>query len=176
MERDMTIKEFILWLLCLVGAVLACFWIITTYTATSELLGSLNSTSSNLVFCIQTQTVVMTQEDGDKYSTTKEFSSVYQVDSTFDADKNSYEFILNNTCFASTEMEAGKVSCDLTTTFLNTDGSDLFTDTLYISLDFYSDKTVLNIYTLGGQTANAYWLSYFNSYGFDMRVYNLGGK
>jgi len=172
MEK-MKISEFIVWLLCLCGAVLSSFWIIDTYTATSEIVGELQKTSENLVFIIQTETMVMTQEEDNKFSTTKTFSSVYQVDNTFDAEANNYEFILNKRCFASSKFENGLLECNLETTFVNTDGTDLITDTLYITINFYSGSTVLEIYTLGGQTANAYWLSYFNSYGFDMRVYKI---
>ncbi len=173
--ENMKTSEFIVWLLCLVGAVLSGFWIFRTYTADSEIIGNIQQTSSNLVFIIQSETVVMQQdqENTDKYYTSKKFSSVYQVDTTFDAEKYDYEFILNDRCFASTKFENGLLECNLETTFVNTNGQDLFTDTLYITINFYSGSTVLDMYTLGGATANAYWLSYFNSYGFDMRVYKL---
>lgn len=173
--ESMKIKEFIVWLLCLIGAVLCSFWIIKTYTASNEVLGSLDRTSSNLVFIIQSKTAVMTQdsEDENKYSLTKEFASVYQVDKDFNADENQYEFILNKSCFASSDIKAGRVQCNLELTFLDADGSELITDTLYLTINFYSGSTVLEMYTLGGETANAYWLSYFNSYGFDMRVYQI---
>ena len=169
----MKAKEFIFWLICVVGAVLCSFWIVDNFTASSEVLGSLNRTSSDLVFVIQTETIVMTKETDDKYSISKEFSSVYQVNKDFDADKNEYEFVLNDLCFANTEIMAGQVKCDLTMTFLDTTGEDILTDTLYITINFYSGSTILDIHTLGGSQANAYWLSYFNSYGFDMRVYQI---
>lgn len=176
--ENMKVKEFIVWLLCLIGAVLSSFWIISTYTASNEILGNLNKTSNNLVFIIQCKTAVMTpdKEIQDKYSLKKEFISVYQVDKDFNADENEYEFVLNKTCFANCEMVAGKVSCNLEFTFLDTDGSELLTDTLYLTINFYDGSTVLEMFTLGGETANAYWLSYFNARGFDMRVYNLGVK
>ena len=170
----MKTSEFIVWLLCLAGAVLSSFWIISTYTASSEVIGELQKTSENLVFIIQAETIVMTESnEDDKYSATRTFSSVYQVDSTFDAEKYDYEFKLNNRCFASAKFDNGLLECNLTSTFVNTKGQDILTDTLYITINFYSGSTVLDMYTLGGQTANAYWLSYFNSYGFDMRVYKI---
>lgn len=176
----MNLFEFFLWLICLAVAVVCGFWVVRTYTADSIINGNLPSVSENLVFVIQSPTIVMTEDLEDPthktYSVEKIFSSVYQVDKTFDAEKYEYSFELNGRCFASSKFEYGEFMCELETTFIGIKNEDLMTDTLTIVIDFYSGSTVLKMSTSGGLQANGYWLSYFNSYGFDMRVYNMGVK
>ncbi len=178
--EEMKLPEFLIWLITLAVAVVCSFWVVRTYTADTIITGTPQSVSENLVFVIQSPTIVLTEDTSDTthktYSVERSFSSVYQVDNTFDAEKYEYSFELNGRCFASSIFEYGEFKCELEMTFIGTNNQDLLTDTLTITIDFYSGSTLLKMTTTGGVQANSYWLSYFNSYGFDMRVYKVGEK
>lgn len=171
--------EIIVWCVVFVLSALSIFWIVDTFTARSYEYGEEQTISKNLKFILQSPTLIlspeMDEEDGSviKYVSEKSFSSVFQVDSEFNADKNNYEFIFNGNYIPEIEMTAGYVAAELNYTFLGTQGQDLFSDTLYINLNFYSNETILKVETYGGQTAFTYWLSYFNTNGLDIRVYQI---
>lgn len=177
----MKLSELLWWFVVFICTILAVTWIVTTFTATSYEYGTKQEISSDLKFIIQSPTLVLTQkqiEDGiysnDIYVSEKSFTSVFQVDSEFNATENEYEFEFNGSYIPEIEMSAGYVEANLNYTFLGTQGQELFTDILYITLNFYSNETILKVETHGGQTAAAYWLSYFNTNGLDIRVYEKG--
>lgn len=172
------IFEMVFWLALIMGAILSCFWLVQTFTARSYEYGQIETVSSNLKFVLQSPTFVMYPdlEDTTRYYSNKEYSSVFQIDKDFNADTKQYDLLLNGNYFPNVEMYAGHVECDLNFTFLDTKGQDLINDTLYITIDFHADTTNLSIETYGGQEAAGYWLTFFNSNGFDLRIYeNLKG-
>lgn len=147
---------------------------VKTYTAKSYEYGEDVSVSSNLEFIIQSPTLALYQdtENTDRYYSQKEYTSVYQV-SDFDASQNDYYFVLNGKKFYNVEMEYGHLKCSLNFTFVSTTNEDLFTDELIITIDFQSNTTDVLVETFGGANAFGYWQVYFNSNGFDMRVYKI---
>ncbi len=148
----MKAKEFIFWTICLAVAVVCSFWVIRTYTAKSVINGGAQEVSDNLVFIMQSPTIVMAKDskDSNHYFAEREFSSVYQVDKTFDAEKFDYEFSLNGRHFASSVFEYGEFICTLDITFVGTNNKDLITDVLSISIKFYSQlaNRLISLFTL----------------------------
>ena len=162
--------EYFLWLVIIICSIFASAWLITKFTAKSYDYGEIKDVSSGLVFYIDTETMVLSQMEDNSYGIKKTFTQIYQVDNTFDADKYSYRFELNNNLFPNTEISAGHVSCEMDLTFLDTNGEDILSDTLFLTINFYSDSSELILKT-NREEALKYWNSYFNSYGFTLKVY-----
>lgn len=155
---------------CVIVIILGAFstaWLIDTFTAESYQYGTTGEVSSNLIFIISTETMVF---PGDDSKIEKQFESIYQVNSEFDTSKYSYEFTMNGEPVANTKIDNGQILLEMSTTFLNTTGEDILSDTLKLQLDFFSDKTRMIIETQNKE-AVPYWNAFFNSYGFDLRVY-----
>ena len=161
-------KWLICWLSIILG-VFSSFWLIDKFTAESYQYGDLSEVSSNLIFIIQTDTMLFVN---DSTKIEKEFESIYQVCSEFDAEKHQYKFTMNGSPVANAKINNGQIAIDMDVTFLNTDGSDKKNDILTVRIDFFSNKTKLLLETKDAE-AVAYWNTYFNSYGFDLRVYKL---
>lgn len=164
-----TIGYFLL-ILVIVAGIFCGIWLYDKFTAKSYDYGSIKETSSNLVFYIDSPTVVLTDIGNGEYGIERKFSSVYQLDNTFDADKYNYIFELNDNMFPNTNIYAGRVECVLDLTFLDTAGNDIMTDTLYLTINFYNDSSELVLKTKKVGSLN-YWNSYFNGYGFKLKVY-----
>lgn len=164
-----SLRNIVLILVIAVG-VFCSFWLFDKLTAKSYDYGDIKETSSDLVFYIDSPTVVLTEQKNGEYGVTKEFYQIYQVDNTFNADKYNYTFELNDNLFPTTNISAGKVECVLNLTFLDTTGADILTDTLYLTINFYSDSSELVIDIENDENVE-YWNSYFNSYGFMLKVY-----
>lgn len=143
------------------------FWLWDTFTAESYEYGDLSEVSSNLVFIIQTETMVFPTGTTE---IKKEFESIYQVYAEFDAEENDYSVTLNSNPIPNSKIENGTIEMNLDLTFLNPDGTDKFSDELLFKIEFFSNKTIMTIETLNSD-AVSFWNTYFNSYGFDLRVY-----
>ena len=164
----MWLKYIICWLSIIFG-VFSGFWLIDTFTAESYQYGDLSEVSSNLIFIIQTDTMLFAN---DSTKIEKEFESIYKVCSEFDAEKNQYKFTMNGNPVPNAKINNGQIALDMNVTFLNTDGTDKKSDILTVQIDFFSNKTKMLLETKDAEAA-AYWNTYFNSYGFDLRVYKL---
>lgn len=162
--------EYFLWLIVLICGVFASIWLVTKFTAKSYEYGDIKDVSSGLVFYIDSETVVLSELNDETYGTKKIFSQIYQVDKTFDANKYNYRFELNNNLFPNTNINAGQIQCNLDLTFLSPEGEDILTDTLFLTINFYSNSSELIIMTKNRDALN-YWNTYFNSYGFVLKVY-----
>lgn len=174
MNSEIKFWEVLIWILSLAGAVVSTFWIIKTYTAKSYDYGEQVNLSTNLEFIIQSPTIALYQdhEDVNKYTSRKTYTSVYQL-SNFDASKNNYYMVLNGNRIYDAVMDHGRVDCSLCATFLSTTGQDIITDNLTFTIDFNASSTVVTIETQGGINASNYWQSFFNAYGFDLRIYRV---
>lgn len=168
----MKLFERLLWCAFIVLAILSSLSLYYTYTNESYKRGDPSLVSSNLCFLLQSETLVLEQKSDNSaiYECEIEYASVYQVCSDFDANKNEYYMELNGYLF-SQSLVAGHAEGTLDFTFLGTQNEILLNDKLYMIIDFYSNRTNVYVYTEGGYEAFSYWLSYFNTYGFDLRVY-----
>ena len=153
--------------LIIICGAFASAWLIDTFTAESYQYGDTSQVSSNLIFIIATETMVF---PGDNLKIEKHFESIYQVNSEFDTNKYTYEFTMNGEPVVNAQIKNGQIVIKMSTTFLDTTGEDILSDTLSVQLDFFSDKTRMILETQYKE-AVPYWNAYFNSYGFDLRVY-----
>lgn len=113
--------------------------------------------------------IVLTQEDGDKYSAIIYPSEVI----TLENDKN-YTIYVNDIPLIPIESSEDFIIADYSYKFFNEDMTVALEDNLRFNLSFDDYITTFKITTLGGQTAVNYWNNYFtkNRLTIEIKAFN----
>lgn len=87
----------------------------------------------------------------------------------FNGEKYAYEIYLNNYYLFNATILAGSVSTTLSLNFYSTSGEIAHTATLYINIEFLSDKSTLSLTTISEESAT-YFEQYFSANGIKLYI------
>ncbi|HBP43619.1 MAG TPA: hypothetical protein DD621_02935 [Clostridiales bacterium] len=88
----------------------------------------------------------------------------------YDGTKNSYELLINNNPCCYNETGAGYLKSSFRRKYYDIEGNVTIDDTLYITLQFFTNKTEVKFESRGGKEAVAYWSNYIDNNGLNLKI------
>lgn len=161
------------YILCLAIILTAIFMgldMIKTFTAESSSIGITTEnkffkTAVDIDFKMD-QTCLQKNESTGFYDYTTTIKAV----ENFDASKNTYELLVNNNPCSKNECGAGYLKTEYKLKFYNINGNVDCEDTLFINIQFFKNKTQIQILTKGNANAVSFWKSYIENEGLTLNI------
>lgn len=99
-----------------------------------------------------------------------EYSTTIKAVKGFDGQKHHYELLVNNMPCSVNETGAGYLKSEYRLKYYNINGGVDVDDTLYITFQFFTNKTEIKISTKGNANAVSFWKSYISNDGLNLNV------
>ncbi len=168
-----TTRKFLVYFIAIVicaSGIYCSFGLYDELTSSSYVNGSFESLNNKREdsFYFETNYIIFNQdsEDVNKYLFSKDLDKVKD----FNADENKYIVYFNDyEIIVNLQFTPGSIYFSIPFEFLNTEGNNLTTFDLHISIKFLSSKTQLSMWVF--QNENYQYLSqYINDFGFRLKV------